>query len=171
MQQQLHSNPNTNFKCNTIHPRQQLICTPFFKHNSYSLFFLARHLFLCFLQYVAILLVTALSSLAIFSKAATLYSLLLLAFLPSKNIFFSLDFTLYFPSPQKEDPWAKAIKFFVALFIYKTLFIFPLRLGKHYFFNKAQTFLPHQESLSFHNKETQIIFSFFLLPSSTRKPN
>ena len=44
-----------------------------------------------------------------------------------------------FPLP-REDSWAKAkvktSKFFVALSIYKTLFIFPLELGIHYFFNK-----------------------------------
>ena len=34
-------------------------------------------------------------------------------------------FTLYFPSPHREDPWAKAIKFFVVLSIYKTLLLFP----------------------------------------------
>ena len=127
---------------------------------------------------------SALSSLAIFSNAATLclqpfalsslsivlnkgsntYSLLLdylleggnhslyppwlssrkrqsfaLSFLHSsqmKIIFFSLGFTLYIPSPHRENPWAKAIKFFVALSIYKTLFLFPLRLRIYYIFNK-----------------------------------
>ena len=55
----------------------------------------------------------ALSSFAIFSKAATLYSLLL-DYSQLKIPFFSLDFTLYFSSPHREDPWVKAIKFFVA---------------------------------------------------------
>ena len=46
--------------------------------------------------------------------------------LPSKwkSIFLSLDFTLYFPCPHREDSKAKAIKFFVILSIYKTLFLF-----------------------------------------------
>ena len=53
-----------------------------------------------------------------------------------KIYFLSLGFTLSFPSSHMEDPWAKTIKFFVALFIYKTLLLFPLGLGIHYFFNK-----------------------------------
>ena len=54
----------------------------------------------------------------------------------AKIHFLSLSFTLYFPSPYKEDPWAKVIKFFVTLSIYKTLFLFSLELGIHYLFNK-----------------------------------
>ena len=54
----------------------------------------------------------ALSSFAIFSKAATLYSLLL-DYSQLKIPFFSLDFTL-FSSHHREDPWVKAIKFFIA---------------------------------------------------------
>ena len=50
--------------------------------------------------------------------------------------FSSLDFTLYFHSPHKENLWAKAIKFFVALSINKTIFLFSLELGIHYLFNK-----------------------------------
>ena len=53
-----------------------------------------------------------------------------------KSLLFSFGFTLCFSSPQMEDPWAKSNKFFIALFIYKTLFLFPLELGIHYFFNK-----------------------------------
>ena len=79
-------------------------------------------------------------SLAIFSKTATICALLLgylseggnsllLSFLlrssQVKISFLSLGFTLYFPSPHKEDPWAKAIKFFVVLSIYKTSFPIP----------------------------------------------
>ena len=45
--------------------------------------------------------------------------------------FLSLGFTLYFPSPHREDPWAKIIKFFVTLSIYMTLLLFPLELGIH----------------------------------------
>ena len=81
-----------------------------------------------------------LSSLLIFSKVVILCSLFLLAFLPSTNLllllFFSLGFTLYFPSLHREDPWARVIKFFVTLSIYMTLFLFPLKLRIHYFFNK-----------------------------------
>ena len=56
----------------------------------------------------------------------------------AKILFLSLDFTLYFPSLHIEDPWAKAkaIKFFVALSIYKTFLLFPLGLRMHYLFNK-----------------------------------
>ena len=53
-----------------------------------------------------------------------------------KSLLFSLDFTLYFSSLQREYHWAKANKFFVALSIYKTLFLFSFELGIHYFFNK-----------------------------------
>ena len=92
-----------------------------------------------------------LSSLAIFSKVATLCSLFLGYLLeggktllsPSscvppkrKSFFLSLSFTFYFPFLQREDPWAKTIKFFVALSIYKTLLLFPLGLRIHYIFNK-----------------------------------
>ena len=45
-------------------------------------------------------------------------------------------FHTLFSSLQMEDRWAKANKFFVALSIYKTLFLFSLELGIHYFFNK-----------------------------------
>ena len=106
------------------------------------LFFLVQHLFLYFLQYAAILLVTALSSLAIFSKAATLYSLLLLAFL-----------TLYFPSPHREDLWIKTIKFFVALSIYK--------LFSYYLLDYEYITSLIRNRLFFHNKKTQINLSFF----------
>ena len=100
-----------------------------------------------------------------FSKAATLFSLLLgyllndgnpllslpwlsswkrqyltLSFLlrssQVKISFFFLGFTLYFPSPHREDPWAEASKFFAALSIYKTFLLLPLGLGIHYLFNK-----------------------------------
>ena len=117
------------------------------------LFFLVQHLFLYFLQYATILLVTALSSLAIFSKAATLYSLLLLAFLPSENIFFSLGFTLYFPSPHRENLWIKTIKFFVALSIYK--------LFSYYLLDYEYITSLIRNRLFFHNKKTQINLSFF----------
>ena len=43
----------------------------------------------------------------------------------AENPFFSLDFMLYFPSPHREDPWAKAIKFFVIWSIYKASFPIP----------------------------------------------
>ena len=84
----------------------------------------------------------ALPSLAIFIKAAIPCTLLPLVFLPSKNPFSLSWFHAYFPSPHREDFWAKAkakaiaIKFFIALSIYKTLLLFPLRLGIHYLFNK-----------------------------------
>ena len=97
----------------------------------------------------------AFSSLTIFSKMVILYSLLLYYRLkggntllsPSscvppkqKSLYFYLGFTLYFSSPQREDPQvkakAKANKFFVALSIYKTFFIFPFELRIYYFFNK-----------------------------------
>ena len=93
----------------------------------------------------------ALSSLAIFSKAANpLLSppwlsswrrqYLALSFLlrssQTKIYFLSLGFTLYFLSCHRNDPWAKAIKFFIALFIYKTLLLFLLGLGICYLFNK-----------------------------------
>ena len=102
----------------------------------------------------------ALSSLAIFSKATNpLLSppwlsswrrqYLALSFLlcssQVKIHFLSLGFMLYFSSPHREDPWVKAIKFLVALSIYKILLLFPFRLGIHYLFNK--------ESTSFHTKE------------------
>ena len=54
----------------------------------------------------------------------------------AKIHFLSLGFTLYFPSPHREDPWAKAIKLFVTLSIYKTLLLFSFGLGIHYLFNK-----------------------------------
>ena len=54
----------------------------------------------------------------------------------SLSLSLSLGFMLYFSSFHMEDPWAKAIKFFVTLSIYKTLFLFPLELGIHYLFNK-----------------------------------
>ena len=53
-----------------------------------------------------------------------------------KSLLFSLDFMLYFSSLQREYHWAKANKFFVALSIYKTFFLFFFELGIHYFFNK-----------------------------------
>ena len=61
---------------------------------------------------------------------------LLLRSSQAKILFLSLGFTLYFPFPHREDPWAKAIKFFVALSINKTIFLFSLELGIHYLFNK-----------------------------------
>ena len=122
---------------------------------SYTLFVSRRR------QYFAV------SSLAIFLKVATLYSLFLSYLLESHNTllsppllssqrwqyltlsfllrssqakipFFSLGFMLYFSPPKIEDLWtkAKANKFFVALSIYKTLFLFSFELGIHYFFNK-----------------------------------
>ena len=59
---------------------------------------------------------------------AILYFLLPLAFLPVKIYFFSLGFMLYFPFSHK-DPWIKAIKFVVALFIYRKM------LHLQYFYN------------------------------------
>ena len=53
-----------------------------------------------------------------------------------KIYFLSLGFTLYFLSRHRKDPWAKAIKFFIALSIYKTLLLFLLGLGIRYLFNK-----------------------------------
>ena len=56
-----------------------------------------------------------------------------------KSFFFlSLGFTLYFPSPHREGPWAKAkaYKFFVAFSIYKTLLLLSLEQGIDYFLNK-----------------------------------
>ena len=84
------------------------------------------------------------------SNVATLCSLLLDYFLENGNIllsfllrssqakisFLSLGFMLYFLSPHRENPWAKAIKFFLALSIYKTLLLFSFGLGIHYLFNK-----------------------------------
>ena len=64
----------------------------------------------------------------------------------AKIYFLSLDFTLYFPFPHREDFWAKAIKFFVVLSIYKTLLLFSLRLKIHYLFNK--------ESISSYDRNT-----------------
>ena len=54
----------------------------------------------------------------------------------AKIIFLSLGFMFYFPSPHREDSWTKAIKFFIALSIYKTLLLFPLGIRIHYLFNK-----------------------------------
>ena len=54
--------------------------------------------------------------------------------------FLSLGFMLYFPFPHREDPWAKTLKFFVTLSIYKTFLLFPLGLGIHYLFNKELIF-------------------------------
>ena len=54
----------------------------------------------------------------------------------AKISFLSLGFMLYFLSPHRENPWAKAIKFFLALSIYKTLLLFSFGLGIHYLFNK-----------------------------------
>ena len=94
----------------------------------------------------------ALSFLTIFLKASTICSLLLFRSSQAKIFFFfpSLGFTLYFPCPYRKDPWAKAnakaIKFFVALSIYKTIFLFSLGLEIHYLFNK-------EYRLSFHPNE------------------
>ena len=61
---------------------------------------------------------------------------------PKRNSFsFSLLVSRsIFPLPHSENPWVKAkveaYKFFVTLSIYKTLFLFPFKLGIHYFFNK-----------------------------------
>ena len=54
----------------------------------------------------------------------------------AKISFLSLGFTLYFPSPHKENPWTKVIKFFVALSIYKALLLFSFGLEMHYLINK-----------------------------------
>ena len=70
---------------------------------------------------------------------------LLLRSSQAKILFLSLGFTLYFPFSHREDPWAKAIKFFVALSIYKTFLLFSFELEIHYIINK--------ESTSFHTKE------------------
>ena len=70
---------------------------------------------------------------------------LLLRSSQAKIPFLSLGFTLYIPFPHREDPWAKTIKFFAALSIYKTFLLFPFELGIHYLINK--------ESTSFHIKE------------------
>ena len=94
-----------------------------------SFSFLCSFLFLCPCTY----------SRCVFSKAVVSYSLIPLAFLPSNfslSLSLSLGFMLYLPSPHRKNPWAKALKFFVSLSIYKTLFLFPLELGIHYFFNK-----------------------------------
>ena len=77
-----------------------------------------------------------LSSLAIFLKTAIPYSLLPLAFLPIENLFSLSWFHALFSPPHREDLWAKTIKFFVVLSIYKTLLLFPLELRIHYLFNK-----------------------------------
>ena len=97
-----------------------------------------------------------LSSLAIFLKAATLYS-------PLFDYLLEGDNTLHSPSscvPPKQKsffsllvsrsifplsigrtlgPKPKAIKFFVTLSIYKTLLLFSLGLGIHYLFNNEST--------------------------------
>ena len=92
----------------------------------FSFYFLCGFLFLCFCTY----------SLCVFLKAVVPCSLFPLAFLPSENPFSLSWFHALFSISHREDPWAKAIKFFVTLFIYKILLLFSLGLGIHYLFNK-----------------------------------
>ena len=82
-----------------------------------------------------------LSSSAIFS--------ILLHSSQAKISFLSLGLTLYFPSTHKDNPWVKAIKFLVALSIYKILLLFPFRLGIHYLFNKESISSWNRNTLSF----------------------
>ena len=119
------------FLCSHIHS----LCVLWLKKNLLIFLYSLTHTLFVFSRSKSF----ALSSLAISWKAATLYSLLLM--LPPKRksilfLSFSLCFTFYFPSPHKEDPWTKSIKFFVILSIYKILFIFPLRLRIYYISKK-----------------------------------
>ena len=128
-----------------------LIFILFSMHSSLlAVYFFSRRLLLgyslLFLSCVASSLFALAHTLFVSSQRQQYLTLsLLLRSSQAKIPFLSLGFTLYIPFPHREDPWAKTIKFFAALSIYKTFSLFPFELGIYYLINK--------ESTSFHTKE------------------